>query len=410
MTASPSPDPAASATACAACGGQLAFAPARQCLVCSVCRTEVTIPAVASAAVDLAYDLHRTPDDTWRTCTEILPLVLTQQDARAAARAWLVQEDVPEGSIQDAPEAVMVPFFVFRLGGTAEWQGRRGQRRHRTHVMRGLYGPSGYALEQTGTEVRWTQVAGSVRLPETDIALPACAELPAAVAAIAEWRLAHLRPFHPAWHAGVPALVPGRALDAAFADATAVAHSRLEQLAREAMGGDAQEIEALTPELTPATFRLVLLPVYTGTFRHDGKPFPYAVNGQTGQVGGTTPTTVVRRFQDWLTGAAVVLVLALGYAGWMLLNGYEPEDILGVPLMLGSMVLVCLGFLWLQDRVPWLVLLLVYGAGSWGVSAGLWWVTESSGLVTATASLLAVMGALLLFAAWGSRKPAEPSP
>jgi hypothetical protein len=76
---------------------------------------------------------------------------------------------------------------------------------------------------------------------------------------------------------------------------------------RVARGGAAmRNVEVTTDAFTGELYKLVLLPVWIGTYRYGDRLYRVLVNGQTGAVAGDKPTDPVK---VWLVVAAVVIVL-----------------------------------------------------------------------------------------------------
>lgn len=341
--------------------------------------------------------------------TDVLPFQLTAAQAQKEVQVWLRNEGViPPPPIGEA-RAAFVPYYVFDLRAKATYAGRRGDKRVEVTEYRGLRNAAGEALEQRGTVTDWSDRAGVVVLPREPLALPAVHSLPNRfVSALPRQDFARLQKLALGLGAGFDVRPVEFGPAAAFAHATEAVTSRLETAARAAIGGDAQDIGTLTPEITGVSFRLALLPVFTGTFAHGGKTFAYAVDGHAGAVAGEAPDTTAKRVLRWLTYGAVAIGLTGAGTLALLLDGYELDEILALALALASMVGTFLLFLWLQTKLSFWLLAPAYVGVCVGLGFLLSWVTDNPGAVALTESILAVMGAILLGAAWAERKPANP--
>jgi hypothetical protein len=74
---------------------------------------------------------------------------------------------------------------------------------------------------------------------------------------------------------------------------------------REDIGGDEQQIEEMSTEYFQTTFKHLLLPVYAGAYRFNGKVYQIVVNGRTGEIHGDRPYSV------WKIALLVVALLVL---------------------------------------------------------------------------------------------------
>lgn len=391
--------------ACGACGGRFAFAPDKGCLVCQFCGQQKAIPAPERGAPSFLYEQHKAaPDETWKRMVALLPLRLTEQEALAAARKWLKQEGALGGATQLRVEAVYLPYYLFTLKATADYRGSQGERYTETETLRGLRDAHGYHQERKITKTRWSPASGTVSRPREEIAIAAVKSLPNDFVGRLDWDFAELSPFAEAYLAGWPARAPQLDLPKAHQEATGVATSTLNYAALAEIGGDEQKITRLTPKFSQESFRLVLLPVYFGSFQFRGQVRPLAINGYSGEVVGDAPDTLKKKAIRWLAYAGVAAVLVPVYVIFMLFIDYDFEEIVGIPLMLGSMVGVFLLFLWLQEKLHFLLLTLLYALTLVGIGYALWFITESSGIVTLTEAVLIVLGLLLLPASYGGKK------
>ena len=72
---------------------------------------------------------------------------------------------------------------------------------------------------------------------------------------------------------------------------------------RRDIGGDQQRIHGRQTVVDDIRFKHLLLPVWIGSYRFGGKPYQVVVNGQSGEVEGDRPFSVVK--------IALAVVLAL---------------------------------------------------------------------------------------------------
>jgi hypothetical protein len=91
--------------------------------------------------------------------------------------------------------------------------------------------------------------------------------------------------------------------DVPMADASLEARSRAYQRYKPIMAADLAPITNLrlsSANLAIESFKLVLLPLWTTTFRYDGQDYPLLINGQTSAVQGHVPHGETRKFLGWL--------------------------------------------------------------------------------------------------------------
>jgi hypothetical protein len=119
------------------------------------------------------------------------------------------------------------------------------------------------------------------------------------------WDLTRLRPPADELLAGFGVEVYRTPLEAGFAQARERMQPAIDAAIRRDIGGDVQRIHARQTVVDDIRFKHLLLPLWIGSYRFDGKPYRIVVNGQSGEVEGDRP------WSRWKIGLAVLAVLLL---------------------------------------------------------------------------------------------------
>jgi ribosomal protein L37AE/L43A len=146
------------------------------------------------------------------------------------------------------------------------------------------------------------------------------------LASIEPFKLKELKEFKPEYLAGWPAIVYDRSLsDASLKARERVTHQfRLDLNSRIEMGKEKRNFQISRAQWSAMTFKHVLLPLWIGTYRYQGKEFHLLLNGQTGKVGGKKPRDTVKTVMAFLIGAALLVFLVLVLTWLMGQGGYRP--------------------------------------------------------------------------------------
>jgi hypothetical protein len=91
-----------------------------------------------------------------------------------------------------------------------------------------------------------------------------------------------------------------------FEKAKEVMGAEIQEVVRKDIGGDEQRIYRIQTEYSAETFRHLLLPVWIGAYRFQGKVYQVLVNARTGDVQGERPYSVIK---ITLLSAAILLVV-----------------------------------------------------------------------------------------------------
>jgi hypothetical protein len=94
-------------------------------------------------------------------------------------------------------------------------------------------------------------------------------------------------------------------LPGGFEKAKAVMQEAIYEDARKDIGGDEQRVDKIDTQYADVTFRHLLLPVWIGAYRFQGKVYQVLVNARTGEVQGERPYSV------WKIAMLVGLILLL---------------------------------------------------------------------------------------------------
>jgi hypothetical protein len=104
--------------------------------------------------------------------------------------------------------------------------------------------------------------------------------------ALQPWDLEALCPYEPAYLAGFKAQRYQIELPEGF--------EKIQQDVRKNIGGDEQRVDSVQTEHSNVTFRHLLLPVWIGAYRFQGKVYQVVVNARTGDVQGERPYSAAK--------------------------------------------------------------------------------------------------------------------
>ncbi len=234
---------------------------------------------------------------------------------RWLGRLWLAPSDVRRVARRDALQRAYLPYWSFSVVGRATYAGERGEASYRTERRVESYGR---IVEHRVRHVSWKRRHGQVERELRDHLVPATSSLPPAMLTqLAPWRGAELVPF--ASEHLHEALAERYSVDlrTGFGAAQQELEGRLRAAACFELGGDEQRISSLRVKHEEASFRHLLLPVWSTALSYRGRSYRIAVNGQTGKLVGQRPYS--RAKIGGLIAVAVVLLAAIlaAIALWM---------------------------------------------------------------------------------------------
>lgn len=268
------------------------WAEAERLLTCGQCGAATLLPPGAQSAVCPfcgGAALVRAPEERELVLPQgLLPMALDGEAAHQAARAWLGNGWWAPGDLahlvrEKKLRPAYAPFWVFEAGLTLRW---------RAEVSEGY-----------GRDQRWVWRTGEHTRFFTDHLQPGLRSLPAdLLRRLPRFDLKRLLIFKPEYLAEWPAAT----YDLSLAEASLSAHAAMVEEAQaelpdKAAPGRAVRNLEVTPEaFTGELYKLVLLPLWIGSYAYGGRLYRVLINGQTGVVTGERP----------VDGAKVALALA----------------------------------------------------------------------------------------------------
>ena len=283
---------------CQGCGAKSLFIPPEVAGRCEFCGVQIV-------AQPKSADPILAPEG-------VLPFKVSQSQAGASLQAWLSSRwFAPNGLKHFAqPEAIhgiYIPFWVYYTNTKTDYTGQRGDHYYVTETY--------YEKDSQGNQVqrtrqvqhtRWSGASGTVSDWFGDLLIPATISLSSArLTALEPWDLDYLKPYNPAFLSGFKAQRYQVGLEEGFDRAKELMAPMIERDVREDIGGDVQQIDQMSTEYFKTTFKHLLLPVYAGAYRFNGKVFQIVVNGRTGEIHGDRPYSV------WKISLLVAFVLLM---------------------------------------------------------------------------------------------------
>lgn len=281
---------------CQSCGAKSIFTPPEVAGKCDFCGVQIVAQPKSS--------------DPILTPNGLLPFCITQKQASADLGEWLSSRwFAPSGlkrfAEREAIHGVYIPYWTYDTNTTTDYTGQRGEYYYVTETY--------YERDSQGNQVsrtrqvrhtRWYPTSGRVTGSFDDILISATQSLPAdRLAALEPWDLDDLRPYEPAFLSGFRAQRYQVDLAQGFELAKEVIAPTIESDVRIDIGGDEQSIGSLATDYFDVSFKHLLLPVYAGAYRYNGKLFQIVVNGRTGEIQGDRP------YSFWKIALLVVSVL-----------------------------------------------------------------------------------------------------
>jgi DNA-directed RNA polymerase subunit RPC12/RpoP len=215
----------------------------------------------------------------------VLPFQLDKKAANEAFKRWIkglwfAPNALKRESLDERLHGVYRPYWTFDTLSSNYYCGYRGDY---------YYTGSG---KNRRREVRWTYVSGSFTKFFDDFLVAAGhGETPDV-----GFSTASCKPFEQQYLSGFEAETYSVEPEQGWSTAKAAMTKILYDEARSRIGGDTQRGVECDSAFSRTTFKLVLLPMYVGTFLYRSKSYTVHVNGETGKVAGQRPWSAWKIF------------------------------------------------------------------------------------------------------------------
>lgn len=230
---------------------------------------------------------------------------------------WFAPEAVRKAGVPERLRGVLVPFWSYEAAARSTYSAQVGVWWYRTEVYTETVMVDGKPTTVTRTrqvrETEWFHTGGSHVATYTD-------HLVSGSRGLAEAEANELEPFDlGAARAFAPELLAGWTAERATIDhdeARRVAADELAARENDAIrrflpGDEVRDVENHT-SVDVHEAELVLLPVWIATYRHADEVFRLLVNGQTGEVVGRAPRSMVKVVVAVLLGLVILAAVVFG--------------------------------------------------------------------------------------------------
>lgn len=241
----------------------------------------------------------------------LLPFAIDKKECTALFSKWLngkwfLPSKYKNGNVWGEKfQGIYYPYWTYDAHTRTTYEGERGTNRRVT-----VKGSDGKPTTKTVTD--WEDVSGVVTRFFDDIMVPASKNLPQDILKEQKnWPLQSLVQYTPEFTAGFTTDVYTVDFTEGVKTAKQQMETAIEADIRKDIGGNKQRISKKRVDYTDLMFKLILLPLWIGVFKIDGKTYQFIINGHTGEVHGDYPLDKLK--VTLLVILAIVVFVVLFY-------------------------------------------------------------------------------------------------
>lgn len=340
---------------CPGCNAETQWDPAVAALKCLHCSTVVQVPQQEGSHTAVEYDLEKglamasrgygvaVRTSTCKECGATVsfgemttatrcdfcdsPQVMVQEGSRNVIRPeslvpfhvdkgaagakfsswlgklWFRPNDLKAKASVEELHGVYIPYWTFDAEVASRWTAESGEH---YYVKEG---------DRRVQKTRWRWTSGRREDSYDDLLVCASKGLPRELAAkLKTFNTQQLKPWDPSFLAGWKAEEYAIDLNGAWKEAVARIESTQRSRCASDVPGDTHRFLNVKNTLSDEKFKHVLLPLWIASYRYREQVYRFLVNGQTGEVTGKAPWSVVKIL------AFIVVIIAI-IAGLAVLSG-----------------------------------------------------------------------------------------
>lgn len=271
------------AVQCNSCGATVNMAPEERSGACSFCASPMVVTVAAGANLISPESL--------------VPFQITKDNATSGFNVWLKglwfrPSDLSKLAKLDKVQGVYVPYWTFDAHVRSDWTAERGWNYQETEWYTDSQGNQ---QTRTVTKTRWEHAAGWRQDHYDDVLVCASKGVPAdLVDKLTSFQTSHLLAYSPGYLAGWKAEAYVVELPDAWKRGQQKIFDQQRSKCASDVGGDTHRALVVQNQTSGETFKHVLLPIYVAAYRYGDKPYQVLINGQTGEVVGKAPWSIIK--------------------------------------------------------------------------------------------------------------------
>ncbi len=269
---------------CQKCGSNFTLTPYSFSSLCPYCDT----PAI----IDFIEDI---------TPKSLLPFTITAKEAKGYFKKWLGSRWFAPTAFKkylDEQEKVLgyyLPYWTYDSDTVTNYSGLRGDVYYVTVTKTVVENGRQRQVQVQESRIRWTPASGVVYVSFDDVTVGASKTISRAIlSALEPWDTSKLVSFDEQYLSGFEAEEYSVGLDNGFEFAKAKMSVKIKRNIRQDIGGDQQQIYSSNTSYNNTSYKNVLFPIWTASFKWKEKTYNYAINAQSGKVVGERPYSITK--------------------------------------------------------------------------------------------------------------------
>jgi LSD1 subclass zinc finger protein len=285
---------------CAACGASVTLEPNITSDQCPYCATNIVVKSGSTSSLLKPKSL--------------LPFTINKSNAAVLFRKWinklwfapsdLKKSDVPNEKLN----GIYVPYWTYDARTQTGYTGQRGTYYYVTETYTTTENGQSVTKTRQVRHTRWNSASGQVSNDFDDVLVIASHSLPKKYTERLEpWNLSQLVSYNDKYLSGFRSETYQVDVTTGLNEAKEKMIPIIRTTIKRDIGGDEQRITTMNTSYSDITFKHILLPIWISSYRYKDKVYRFLINGQTGEVQGERPYSVIKIILTVLIVIAVII-------------------------------------------------------------------------------------------------------
>jgi predicted RNA-binding Zn-ribbon protein involved in translation (DUF1610 family) len=287
---------------------------------CTSCGAETTLPAnvTSDPCAFCGTNLIASQSQTKKLIKPeaLLPFGINHKQAKEALNRWIHGLWFAPNKLKTDAEkdrllkGMYLPYWTYDCNTFSNYTGERGEHYYETEYYTAMESGRSVRRSRQVRRTRWHPANGSVNVSFDDVLVPATHSLPRNyLDALEPWDLESLSSYQTDYVAGFRTESYQLGLAEGFEDAKNIMDGKIRSAIRNDIGGDEQRIHSVSTQHSDITFKHILLPVWVGAYRYQGKVYQFQVNARSGEVQGSRPWSWIKIALAIIAALIVIFVV-----------------------------------------------------------------------------------------------------
>lgn len=288
---------------CNTCGASITMEPNVTSDQCPYCSSNIVIESGSTS--------------TLLKPKSLLPFAIDIKKAKESFKKWIYKlwfapSDLKHKAADGKLDGIYIPYWTYDANTYTRYTGQRGTYYYETQTYTTTENGKTVTKTRQVRHTRWNYTSGHVTNSFDDVLVIASRSLPEKYTRKLEpWCLKDLVPYNDKYLSGFRSESYQIGIIEGLTIAKELMLPEIKSTIYRDIGGDEQRIDTMNTSYSDVNFKHILLPIWISSYKYKKKTYRFLINGQTGEVQGERPYSVIKILLAVLALIAVIILVVI---------------------------------------------------------------------------------------------------